>query len=565
MQNERKNSSATSSLRRKAEAKLEKKPRIKSVPLNETKTLKLLRELALHQIEMELKNEELRRAKENAEKATALYDYAPAGYFTLNRNGTINDLYLSGANMLGRKRSSLINTSFNLFVTQDTQSIFNEFLRNIFNSNSKQTTEVRLLLKQTPSIYAHIEGIASEDKEKCYITAVDITDRKRETDALIKAKEKAEENDRVKTAFLKNMSYEVRTPVNTIVGFSDILNDPDLDAEKRRQFTDIIIQSSDQLLSLITDVISISSIESGQEKICEKEVNLNSICRLIYDQFIPKAENQNIILRYKTTLSDNEATIIADEQKLTKVLTNLVSNALKFTMKGYVEFGYRVKEGMLKLYVEDTGIGIPPEMQDEIFKRFRKAEITDDQQIIGSGLGLSISKAYVELLGGSMWLSSKPGKGSTFCFTLPYKKASGNNLAVKQPARGPGIEPDRKKTVLIAEDEDLNFNLMVVLLSRIGLNIIRAVNGVEAVDICKSNRDIDLVLMDIKMPIMDGNEATRRLRELRPDLPVIAQTAYASDEDQARAYSSGCSDFISKPFGREQLISKVSGQLVKRL
>lgn len=252
----------------------------------------------------------------------------------------------------------------------------------------------------------------------------DITDQKKLTSDLIAAKEKAEESDRLKTAFLHNISHEIRTPMNAIVGFSDFLNDPDLLPEHRKQYIDIIVMSSNHLLSIITDIISIATIEAGQEKIYETETNLNSTLEQIQKQFLLRAEKQNIVLNMYHTLPDTDFKILTDETKLVHVITNLIGNALKFTHKGHVNFGCNVVETMqtssLQFFVEDTGIGIPSEMQGEIFKRFRQVENATTRNFGGSGLGLAITKAYVELLGGKIWVESEEGKGSKFYFTLPY-------------------------------------------------------------------------------------------------------------------------------------------------
>jgi CheY-like chemotaxis protein len=380
---------------------------------------------------------------------------------------------------------------------------------------------------------------------------------------LILAKVKAEDSDHLKTAFLHNVSHEIRTPLNAIVGFSGFLNDPGLLPEKRKNFTDIILQSSDQLLSIIDDIIRIASIEAEQEKIQENEININLICRLIKDQFSPKIPDKNVTLSFKTNLADNEAIIITDTTKLTQILTNLIGNALKFTQQGYVNFGYTVKNNQLEFYVEDSGMGIPSDMQDVIFNRFRQIETTDTRKFGGSGLGLSISKAYVEMLGGRMWLTSELDKGSVFYFTIPYKKVNPKVLPDIPTIKGLPFEFKKPKTLLIAEDEDSNFMLLEALLSDMGMNIIRAVNGLEAVEFCKINPHINLVLMDIKMPVMDGYEATIRIKEFKPDLPIIAQTAYSTEADKNKAFACGCSDFMIKPLQRELLLFKINEQLLK--
>jgi PAS domain S-box-containing protein len=255
------------------------------------------------------------------------------------------------------------------------------------------------------------------------IISEDVSEKKKMMDDLVQAKKKAEESDHLKTAFLHNISHEIRTPMNAIVGFSSLLNDRDLTDENCNRFTNIIIQSSNQLLSIITDIVNIATLEAGQEKIWEKDVNLNSTLALLYDQFLAKIRNTDINLAYTTSLLNKDAYIKADETKLNEILSNLISNALKFTREGEIQFGYHVKDNFLEFYVKDTGIGIPSEMHEEIFKRFRQIELSYARQLTGSGLGLSISKAYVELLGGKIWVESEEGKGSTFFFTIPYKQA----------------------------------------------------------------------------------------------------------------------------------------------
>jgi PAS domain S-box-containing protein len=382
----------------------------------------------------------------------------------------------------------------------------------------------------------------------------DITERKKSEEQLLIAKAKAEESDRLKTAFLQNISHEIRTPMNAIVGFSGFLNNTDLDSEKRKNFIEIITKSCDQLLFIISDIISIATIEAGQEKIVEKEIDLNATLIQMNDQFQLEAKRKNVNLQL-APLTDNVDKILSDRTKLVQVLNNLINNALKFTIQGSINFGYTLKENEIEFFVEDSGIGIPPEMHDEIFKRFRQVESTSARQFGGSGLGLSISKAYVELLGGKIWLHSEPGKGSEFFFTIPYKIAPKNTLQEKKTINKLNFEINGLKTLLIAEDEEFNYILLKELLSGININIIRAKNGLEAVEICKSNKHIDMVLMDLKMPLMDGYEATKQIREFMSDLPIIAQTAYFRDEDKIKALTCGCNDFISKPIKRELLFS----------
>jgi signal transduction histidine kinase/CheY-like chemotaxis protein len=397
-------------------------------------------------------------------------------------------------------------------------------------------------------------SISLYSPEKGYfVTVFDvITERKNTEKALILSKEKAEESDKLKTAFLHNISHEIRTPMNAIIGFSEFLNDPRLLPDKRQSFTNIIIQSSNQLLSVISDIINIATIESGQEKLYIKEVNIGAVCELVYEQFIQVANEQRIDLSYHEEPGNYDLPVFSDETKLVQILTNLVGNAIKFTPKGHVRFGYSIKENEIEFYTEDSGIGIPADMHEEIFKRFRQVEFAATRQFGGSGLGLSISKAYVELLGGKIWLKSVPGEGSSFYFTIPVddRKSLDINLLSEKRLSG-----KFKKTVqlLIAEDEDSNYMLLEEILADQDIHIFRAQNGNEAVEICKTS-PVDLVLMDIKMPEMDGCEATRQIKKLKPKLPIIAQTAYTMAEEKERAMKAGCDNYITKPIRSGDLI-----------
>lgn len=380
---------------------------------------------------------------------------------------------------------------------------------------------------------------------------------------LILAKEKAEDGDRLKTAFLHNVSHEIRTPMNAIIGFSDFLMEPDLPCDKRIQYAEVIVQSSRQLLSIIDDIVRISTIETGHETVNESEMHVNMICQLVFDQFAEQSKKEGVDFLFKPGLSDVDSWIVSDEAKVIEILNSLISNAIKFTSLGHVHFGYTLKDGVLEFYVVDTGIGIPEEMKEEIFKRFRQVDSTLCRLFGGAGLGLSICKAYVELLGGSIWVESKLGTGSVFYFTLPYKRPVGRAVVSGSQMRSDGAVAKQKTyTILAAEDEIFNFVLIREVLSPLRVFLLRAVNGAEAVEMVASKGDIDLVLMDLKMPVMDGFEAAKRIKEIRPELPIFALTAYSQEQDKEKAFACGCSDFISKPFNRNELIEKVQHQFL---
>jgi PAS domain S-box-containing protein len=386
----------------------------------------------------------------------------------------------------------------------------------------------------------------------------DISVRKQFEQELIRAKEKAEESDKLKTAFLHNISHEIRTPMNAIIGFSALLNEPDVNQETQRSYLKIITDSSDQLLAIVNDIIEISNIEVGILKATINEINLNAQLMLLYQQFNHKANEKNIDFRLLTTLSGSRSYIETDNLKLMHVLSNLLSNAFKFTTRGKITFGYNLEGDFIQFFVSDTGIGIQEDQFEKIFERFYQVESTVSRAYEGTGLGLSISKAYVQFLGGRIWLTSQPCVGSTFYFTLPYI-VSKKQYITEMEAENNKEFRNPEKSVLIAEDDDNNFFLMKELLSEMNLKIIRASNGVEAVDAFRTGEKIDLVLMDIKMPLMDGYEAARQILEEQPGAKILAQTAYADDE--VKALESGCMGFISKPFVKDRFVSLVKEYL----
>jgi len=262
-------------------------------------------------------------------------------------------------------------------------------------------------------------------------THINITEGKQAEEELIKAKDKAEESDRLKTAFLHNISHEIRTPMNTIVGFSALLGEPDLNSQSRKDYIEMIMQGSNHLLSMVCDIIDFSNIEAGIVKIAKNEINVNNTLKTIFNQFIKKANEKNVNLVLETEVPGPDSLITADSAKLTQIITNLVSNALKFTNKGYVKIGCERRDKYLEFWVSDTGIGISEEHHKNIFDRFYQVQHTNSRLYEGTGLGLAISKANVELMGGKIWFTSEPGKGTTFCFTIPYEKKVAKTPAVK--------------------------------------------------------------------------------------------------------------------------------------
>jgi len=395
-----------------------------------------------------------------------------------------------------------------------------------------------------------------------YGSCRDISERKKTEQELIKAKEKAEESDHLKSAFLANMSHEIRTPMNGILGFANLLNNPDLSSENQKEYLRLIEKSGERMLNIINDLIHISEIESGQINIVHSKSNINEQIHYLCDFFKPEAHQKNLTLLCHTPLPDEEAILETDHEKLLNILTNLIKNALKFTHQGRIEFGYRLENDRIHFYVKDTGIGIPKEKQHSIFDRFVQADMNIARAYEGSGLGLSITKAYVEKLEGSIWVESEEGRGSVFHFNLPFKSQSSgyHTQSTDKPTQAKKEFNDLK--LLIVEDDQTSVRYLSELLEKECKEMLVASNGQEAVDICKNNPDIRVILMDIKMPVMDGYTATKKIREFNREVIILAQTAFAMKGDRKKALDAGCNEHITKPIDKDSLLEIIREHLV---
>lgn len=404
----------------------------------------------------------------------------------------------------------------------------------------------------------------------------DISERKRMTEELIISKEKAEESDRLKSAFLANISHEIRTPMNGILGFAELLKIPDLPPEMQERYIHVIEQSGNRMLNIINDIVDISKIEAGQMNIHLEETDVNQLLRDLKVFFSPEAKTKGLNITMDSGISAEESFILTDRTKLTQILTNLIKNAIKFTNSGSIEIGCTaVKESnssddseilfekfglpnepdKLEFFVRDSGIGISANQAELIFERFRQGSFSLSRNYEGAGLGLSISKAFVEMLGGKIWLESEPEKGSVFFFQVPKNTIS--NIKYDSP----DISSDHPETeticILIVEDDENSLMFLRTIMEIENINLFEARNGEDAVQMVKDHPEIQLVLMDMKLPVIDGFEATQRIKKIRPELPVVAQTAYAFLEDQQKALEAGCIDFISKPVKRQILVEKI--------
>ncbi|MDA3853473.1 MAG: PAS domain S-box protein [Bacteroidales bacterium] len=432
--------------------------------------------------------------------------------------------------------------------------------------------------------YILAQGVAeyNEDKKIRTLigTMIDITDRKtienrlkRQKDNYLKLNEeliisrkKAEDSEKLKTSFFSNMSHVIRTPLNGILSFSSLLMEPELSDEERLEYSQVIVDSGKRLLHIVNDILDISKLQSDNFKIMKSESKINRLLDTLYSLFSQEKKVQEGDLKFTLhkPLDNDECIIYTDHNRLNQIITNLLSNAMKFTEKGHIDFGYRIAGDALNFYVEDSGIGVPEEMTEKIFEPFRQVEGHLVKEHGGTGLGLAISRKLTHLLGGEMTLESEEGKGSKFNFTLPYNRTKTKPIAVAPQISQKALrESIQDICLLIAEDDEINFLFYKSFLGN-RLTLLRAKNGKEAIDMVKNNPEIDAVLMDIKMPVMNGIEAIKIIKSFRPKLPIIAQTAYAMPEDKKMVIDAGGDDYISKPINRRHLLEKIKNYCVAK-
>ncbi len=423
---------------------------------------------------------------------------------------------------------------------------------------NERTNEINLQKEELISQAESLEKINEElEQQQAHLEQL----VKERTSDLEVAKEKAEESDRLKSAFLANMSHEIRTPMNAIIGFSNLINDPELEEDYRYELTQLIKKNSHNLLNLINDIIDIAKLESDQLEIREKKCDVSQIFNDILMEIEDTLQSDNkITIQISDEQLNTPLHFVSDPYRLTQILKNLVSNAIKFTEQGSVEFGYNLEGKEIHFFVKDTGIGLSSEQQDQIFARFTKIENNKMKIYRGAGLGLTITKNLVELLGGKIWVDSEINKGSTFHFTIPNKTVA--EEIKHKPSKKPRSAYNwNNKTILVAEDEESNFKFLDMIIKRTGSELLWAKTGKQAIEMCQKNSSVDLILMDIKMPEMDGLAAIKEIRKTNSQLPIIVQSAYSMPEDRNLSFEAGANDFISKPIGTEKLLRIIDKHL----
>ena len=357
--------------------------------------------------------------------------------------------------------------------------------------------------------------------------------------------------------------------MNGILGFAELLKEPGLSGAEQQEYIRIIEKSGARMLNIINDIVDISKIEAGVMKLNLKNSNINEQTEYIYTFFKPEVEAKGMKLYLKNTLPAIEALVETDSEKLYAILMNLVKNAIKYSEKGSIEIGYDAvglvdtyHGTYLQFYVKDTGIGIPKDRQEAIFERFIQADIEDKKAMQGAGLGLAITKSYIEMLGGRIWVESEEGCGSTFYFTLPYRiqpnvKSLTKDAAFFQEIEKQQIINNPGLKILIAEDDTTSGLLINIIVEKLSREIIKVRSGLEAIEACRQHPDLDLVLMDIQMPEMGGYEATQLIRQFNKEVVIIAQTAFGLSGDREKALAAGCTDYISKPINKLLLLELI--------
>jgi PAS domain S-box-containing protein len=519
---------------------------------------------------------ERKRAVENLHKSEKLLrtfvNSTQEAVIAINSKVEIVIFNPAAEKMFQMSKSEIQAASIDSIIPEEYRSKHNEWVSSYFKIGKPdgamgKTLELKAIRKDGTLFDIEISISPGNLESERIVVAVirDITLRKKAEKALLEAKEKAVENDRLKSAFLANMSHEIRTPMNSILGFSNLL--PEAGTEKERdEYIKIIISNGHLLMNLINDIIDISKIEAGLTKAYKTSFRINEEMENIHDLFSVNDKcvsgKVGFILNIPHDLKDE--TIFTDKTKFNQVLINLVNNALKFTGEGKVEFGFtnEVIDGkpMVQFYVKDTGIGITKSDQELIFDRFRQVDVIDRNAYGGTGLGLSICKSFAKLLGGDIKVISEEGKGSTFYFYLPALQEK-KPLTIMQPqVEFSGYSNWKGKKILVVEDNDANYMIFNAYLKETGVELFWEKTGEDAVGFCKKN-SVDLVLMDIKLPGIDGYEATRKIRSIGKTIPIIAQTAYAMDSDRQRSADAGCDDFISKPILKDKLYNMLSNYL----
>lgn len=503
-----------------------------------------------------------------------LLDNIPDTIYFKDKESRFTRINNAQADLLGIKdnQEAIGKTDFDYFTTEHAQDAYNDEQEIVRTGIPLINKEEYLILKdRSPKWVSTTKvGVRNAKGEVDQLIGItrDITSVKYAEQQLKDALEKAKEADRLKSVFLANMSHEIRTPLNGILGFAELLKENDISDDKRKKYIDIILNSGKVLLNLINDIIDLAKIEAGQLNITEKPFNLNSFLKEIYTLFNEQKnylEKTEIELKLKIPEQNNDLLIVSDDSRLRQVFTNLISNTFKFTKEGYIEFGYSIEKeyDIIKFYVKDTGIGIPKDKLNLIFKRFGqiRSKRTDDEK--GTGLGLAISKGIINLLGGDIWVETKYNVGSTFYFTIPAKYHLDNTINDINKTININDINWKNKKALIVEDDPYSMELLKESLKITKIEIDAVKNGEKAIQLIQEGKWYDVILMDLKLKGIDGYEATKAIKDINKKIPIIAQTAYAMDGEEKKTLKSGFDGYLSKPIQINEMINVLNSVFIK--
>jgi signal transduction histidine kinase/ActR/RegA family two-component response regulator len=570
-------------LRRRAEDQLNASPYGSPVIPPSAEQMQLVHELQVHQLELEMQNQQLIDAQSeisrNLEQLTELYDLAPIAYFTLDRNGCITKSNVMAKKLLGTPFQMLDHCHLSRFVASDALHTYQEFIDRIFLLGRLESCNLTLNGRANSApIHIFMEGIADKDRQECRLVVTDLSRQHAieealaslaiRTEELAAAKTAAETANRAKATFLANMSHEIRTPMSAILGMAHLLQRSGLNASQEAQLEKINIAAK-HLLGIINDILDLSKIDAGQLTLEQTPFMLKTMLAEVSSLVIDRVKAKNLDFRMDMAPVLLERQLIGDPLHLKQILLNLLSNAVKFTERGQIELladldADNGQEMLLRFTVRDSGCGIPADALPRIFKPFEQADTSTTRQYGGSGLGLSISRRLVHLMQGELEVSSTPGMGSTFSFTIRLQRSTESSAPdYVEPEQAHSDAENilktrhRDKRILLAEDDKIIQEVALEILhEEIGLQVDVADNGALAVDMAAKN-DYDLILMDMQMPVMDGLAATRAIRQQpkHRKTPILAMTANAFDDDNQRCHEAGMDDFISKPVAPERLFA----------
>lgn len=529
--------------------------RVSSGNKSETKVMKICKNITKH-----------KKFEEENKKLSTIVSQSANNIILTDINGNIEYVNPSFSKTTGYTQNEVIGKNPNILSSGQHSNKFYSILWKTIKAGKIWKGEFRNKTKSGKLIWerATISAIKNEQGEITNFLSIreDITKQKKAKEALNIALQKAKEADNLKSAFLANMSHEIRTPMNGIIGFSELLLQKDLSDTNRVKYAQIILDSSKNLLTILNDILFISRIEAGVIKLNKDTFDLNRLLDELYVFYLNKAQEKNLSLKSVKGLQNHESIIKSDKIKLRQILKNLLSNSLKYTNQGTIEFGYKLIQNELEFFVIDSGIGIKPESKNKVFKRFYREDAECENRSAGAGLGLSISKKFIKLMRGKIWFNSN-SSGTTMYFRIPYNKKTTiiDNTTVEKTQLD--VELTHKDvTILVVDDELFNRVYIQELFSKTTFNILEAENGKRALDLYFKNPNIDLVLMDIQMPVMNGIDCMKRIKENNPEIPVIGISAFAMESDMKNALIQGFDFYISKPIDKNILFHSINKYLI---